>query len=105
MAGMKYRHCSKVCETCRGIIKHLSIYKVRWEIACCIVLYNTLYKTNDFSIAKTKAMLLLAKPISEEKSPYTNALDKRDLADIDKEIPNKNKVIEMLKVKVITPKS
>lgn len=56
----------------------------------CIVLRNALYKTNNFSVAKAKTMLLLVKPISKGKNLYINAFnnkdpvfDRRDPADID----------------------
>lgn len=47
-------------------------------MAYYIVLYNTLYKTNSFAIAKAKAILLLVELISKKKSPYTNTLNRRD---------------------------
>ena len=50
-------------------------------------------------------MLPLAELINKEKSLYTNVFEKKDLVDIDEEMPDKNKVIKMLKVKLITPKS
>ena len=80
MAGIKCRHCSKVCETTRGMTKHLSTCKVRRGTARRTVPRNTLYKTNGFPMAKTEAMLPLVEPITKEESPYTDALDRRDPA-------------------------
>ena len=60
--------------------KHLSTYKVQQDTAYCTVPRDTLYKTNSFPMAKTKAMLPLVEPINKKESPYTDALDKRDPA-------------------------
>ena len=48
-------------------------------------------------MAKTEAMLPLVKPISKKESSYTNALERRDPADIDKaaEMPGRSKDTEM----------
>ena len=70
MAGMKYRHFSKVYQTSRGMTKYLSTYKLRRGTARRTVPRDTLYKTNGFSIAKTEAILPLVEPISKDKSPY-----------------------------------
>ena len=80
MAGIKCKHCSKVCDTTRGMTKHLSTCKVRQGMAGPTVPCDILYKTNGFLIAKAEAMLPLIEPISKKESPYTDALHKRDPA-------------------------
>ena len=50
-------------------------------------------------------MLPLVEPISEEKSPYTDALDRRDPAGIDEKMPDRSEAAEMPEVKLITPES
>ena len=55
------------------------MYKVQQGMPRCMVLRNNLYKTKSFVIAKTKAILLLIKPISKEKNTYTDTLNRRDL--------------------------
>lgn len=105
MTGMKYRHCSKKCETTCKITNYFSTCKVWQGIACYIVLYNTLHNTNNFLIAKAEAMLLLIKLISEKKSPYTDASNRKDPTSIDEEILDRSEVTKMLEVKYITPKS
>ena len=80
MAGMKSKHCSKVCETTHEMTKHLSTYKMQQGMTRRTVLHDTLYKTNGSSMAKVEAMLSLVKLISKEESLYINALNKRDLA-------------------------
>ena len=59
--------------------KHLSTFKVQQGTARRTVPRDTLYKTNGFPMAKAEAMLPLVEPISKEESPYTDALDRRDL--------------------------
>ena len=114
MAGMKCRHCSKVCDIICGMIKHLSTCKVRQGTARCTVPRDTLYKTNGFPMAKAKAMLPLVESISKEESPYTDALDRRDLAldrkdpagiDEAAEMPGRSKDTEMPDVRHIPPES
>lgn len=70
-----------------------------------IFIYNILYKTNDFLVAKIKTLLSLAKKINKKESLYTDTIDKKNLADIDDQISNKNKAAKMPKIKLITPKS
>lgn len=72
---------------------------------CCIISYNILYKTNNFEITKGKSMLLLIKPINKTKSSYIDAFDRKNLANIDKKMPDKSKVAKMLKVKLIISKN
>ena len=105
MAGMKRRHCSKVCETTRGMTKHLSTCKVRRGTARRTVLCDTLYKSNSFPMAKTEAILPLVESISKEESPYTDALDRKDPAGIDEaaEMPGRGEDIEMPDVRHIPP--
>lgn len=110
MASIKCRHCSKVYKTICEIIKHFSIYKLQQDTTCCIVSCNIFYKINGFLIAKIETMLLLVELINKKKSPYTDALEKKDLA-FNKKDPagmnkvakmlNRNKDIEMLDVKHI----
>lgn len=104
---MKCRHCSKVCETTRGMTKHLSIYKVQQDTICRTVPCNTLYKTNDFPRAKAEAILLLIKPISKKKSLYIDTLDGKDPAGINEvaEMLGRSEDIEMQNVKHIRSKS
>lgn len=66
---------------------------------------NILYKTNDFSMTKAQAILLLIKPISKKKTLYTNALNRKDPAGIVEKMLDKNKAAKMSNVKYITPKS
>ena len=80
MAGMKCKHYLKVYDTTCGMTKYLSTCKVRQSTARRTVPRDTLYKTNGFPMAKTEAILLLVEPISKKKSPYTDALDKKDPA-------------------------
>lgn len=75
------------------IIEHFSMSKVWQRRTCHTVQCNILHKTNNFPIAKTKAILLLVKPISEEKSLYKNAFDRRNTICIDKKMLNKSKII------------
>lgn len=82
--------------------KYLSMYKVRQETVYCTFLCNILYKINDFPIAKTKAILPLAKLISKEKSPYIDALDRKNLTGINKKMSNRNKAAKISKVNFIT---
>lgn len=72
---------------------------------CFIVLHNTLHKTIDFLIAKIKIILLLAESISKKKTPYINALDRKNLAGINKKILDKNKAKKISKVKLIIAKN
>lgn len=60
-----------------------------------IILYNILYKTNSFSIAKEEAILLLIKLINK-KNLYINIFNKKNLALNKKDLPNTNKAIKML---------
>lgn len=85
--------------------KYFSTYKVRQKTSCCTILYSILYKTNNLSIAKIKTILLLAKPINKKISLYINAFDRKDLADINKKMPNKNEVTKIPEVKFKTLKS
>lgn len=61
------------------------------ETMHCTILYNILYKIKDFLIAKVEAILFLAKPINKEKSPYINAVNKRDPAGINEEMSKSSK--------------
>lgn len=81
---MKYKHCSKIYIIIYEITKYLLTYKVQQKLAHCIVSCNILYKTNDFLITKTKAMLFLSKPINKKKSLYIDAFDRKDPASINK---------------------
>lgn len=56
-------------------------------------------------MAKAKAMLPLTKLIYKEKSLYTDIFDEKDLAGINKKMPDKNKATEMPKIKLITSES
>ena len=107
MAGMKYIHCSKVCETIRGMTKYFSMFKMRQGTVRRTVSRNTLYKTNGFSMAKTEAILPLVELINKEESPYTDVFDRRDPAGIDKaaEMPGRSEDTEMPDVRHIPPKS
>lgn len=67
MAVIKCKYCSKIYDTICGIIKHLSTYKMRQEMAYHIVSYNTLHKRNNFLKVKAKAILFLTKPINGKK--------------------------------------
>lgn len=78
MAGMKCKHCSKICGITCGIIKHLSMYKMQQSKARYIVPRDSLYKTNSFLIAKAKTILPLVELISRKKSLYTDAFDRKD---------------------------
>lgn len=62
---------------------------------CYTISYNILYKTNSFPMAKVKVILLLVKSINKKKSPYTDALDKRDLALNKRDPASINKVTKM----------
>lgn len=64
-----------MCEIIHKMTKYFSTCKMWQETLHCTVSYYILYKINNFSMAKLEAMLLLAKPISEEKSLYTDAFD------------------------------
>lgn len=101
MASIKCRHCSKIYRIIGKITKHFSICKVRRGTTYFTVPCNTLHKTNNFSIAKTEAILPLVKPFNEKKSLYTDTYDKRNPADINKKMPNKNEVAKMPEVKLI----
>lgn len=50
--------------------KYLSIYKVQQGTICYIILCNTLYKINNFLIAKIKAKFFLIESISKKESIY-----------------------------------
>lgn len=80
----------------------------------CIILYNILYQTNSFPMAKVEVILFFIKPISKNESLYTDAFNKknlafntRNLASIDKatEIINKSENTKILYIKYISPKS
>lgn len=60
-----------------------------------IILYNILYKINNFLIAKIKAILLLIKLISKKNCLYIDAFDKQDLTLDKKNLATINKAIEM----------
>lgn len=53
-------------------------------------------------MTKAKAILSLAESINKKKSPYINLVYKKDLASIDDEIPDRNKVAKMPEVKFRT---
>lgn len=70
-----------------------------------IVSYNTLHKTNNFPMAKIEAILLLIKPISKEKSLFTDAPDRKNPTSSDKEMSDRSKVAKMPEVKHIISES
>lgn len=75
---MKYRHYLKVCETSYRMTKHFLTCKVRQDTVHCTVSRNILYKTNNFLIAKIKALLSLIELIGKEESLYIDTLDRKD---------------------------
>lgn len=105
MAGIKCRYYSKVYKTTCEMTKHLSTYKLRQGTVRYTVSRKTLYKIKHFSMAKAEVMLSLVEPISKEKSPYTDAPDRRDPTSINTKILERIEVTKMPKVKNITPKS
>lgn len=105
ITGINCRYCSKICEITYRISKHFSTYKIWQEIVRSTILNNTLHKINDFLVVKAKTMLLLVKPINKKKSPYKDAFNRKELACINKKIPNRSKATEIPKVKLITLKS
>ena len=79
MAGIKYSYCSSVCETARGMTKHLSMCRVQWGIARHTIPYQIQCGINDFlTISEVEATLPLAEQIEviysnkEEEGPYIN---------------------------------
>lgn len=70
-----------------------------------IILYNILYKINNFFLAKIKVILPLIKPISKKKSLYIDIPDKKNPTSINEKILNKSKIIKMLDIKPIIPKN
>lgn len=85
--------------------KYFLLYKIQQETIYCIISYNTLHKTNDFSIVKAEAILLLVELISKKRSLFIDAPDKRDPVCIDEEILDRTEVVKMLEVKHINFKS
>lgn len=71
----------------------------------CIILYNILYKINDFLIGKSKVLLFLAKLIGKENSSYIDALNMKNLVNINEKMLDKSEATEIPKIKLITLKS
>ena len=93
---MKCKHCSKVCGITRGIIKHVSAYKVQQRKARCTVLRDTLYNTNHFP--ETSEAEAILEPV--EKGDYESP----HLDNFDKKYPgNNDENTKMQDVKHITP--
>lgn len=85
--------------------KYLLTYKMWWRIILCIVLYNFLYKINNFLLIKVKTIFILLKPINKEKNLYINVPKKKNLFNINKKISDKSKTIKIPNVKHITSKT
>lgn len=56
-------------------------------------------------MAKTKAVLFLAKSINKKKISYIDAFNKTNLATINKKIPDRNEVAKMSEIKLIISKN
>lgn len=82
MAGIKCRHCSKICVTTREMTKHILACKINQGKARCTILRDIPYNTNHFPASpKVKAILE-----STEKGDYENL----HLANFDRRYSDKN---------------
>ncbi len=85
MAGMKCSHCSKVCETARGMTKHLSMCRVRQGTGRRTIPRRIQRGTNNFlTISEAENTFPLAEQMEgiyshkEEEGLYTNKIEKMD---------------------------
>ena len=85
IAGMKCSYYSRVYKTARGMCKHLSTYRVQWEIVHCTILRQIQRKTNDFLIIpKAEVILLCAEQMEriyfdkKKEGPDINNIEKMD---------------------------